>query len=110
VASPKNNTRRKRKYDDRRKVRTVSNKKRKIKASEARIERLVERTRELIGKHVEVRIKGQDRPQVGTVVEVLHKGDEDYPTDAKRTSGSHLKVRTTIGNLVVSRHRAKVIN
>ena len=110
MANSKNSTRRKRKYDDRRKSATERNHKARQKRHELWQARMVARTQSLIGKHVSVRVKDQAKPFVGTVIEVLRKGDEGYPSDAKRNVGAYLVVRTTIGDLKASRHRAKVID
>lgn len=108
MARIKNQNRRKRKYGDRKSI-TEKNQKRKQQQHERHRERLLSRTQELIGKHVRVRGKDQVKPLVGTVLEVLRKHNDNYPHGARRHHGSYLKIRTAVGERLVSRHRVKPI-
>lgn len=108
MASTKNSNRRKRKYGNRGSA-TERNKKRRIQQAARRIAKLNARTDALVGTHVAVRIKDHLKPMVGTVEAVIRHGDDGYPEDAKRHTGAYLRVRTTIGDIKVSRHRAKVV-
>lgn len=118
MASPKNSDRRKRKYGDGQKARTARNKANAKARAERRQARLVERTQALIGQHVQFRSKDNRHPLVGTVTDVLRKGDEDYPepydrrknpTGSKRRHGAFVKIRTPDGHKKVSRHRIKLV-
>lgn len=107
MATSKNSNRHKRKYSEARKSATEKNRKRAADSAAKRTARLAARTQSLIGQHVEVRVKDHVKPMVGTVLEVLDKNHEHYPHSARRHTGKYLKVRTTIGDLVASRHRVK---
>lgn len=109
MANSKNSNRRKRKYGDSQKARTAKNKASAKTRAELRNERLIERTQSLIGTRVQVRTKDQIKPAIGTVIEVLRKGDEGYPAQAERNVGAYLKVRISSGDVVRSRHRVKPI-
>lgn len=69
--------------------------------------RLQERTRALIKQQVAVRTADQIKPLVGTVQDVIAQGDDRYPKSAIRKHGNYLLVRTSIGEIVASRHRVK---
>ena len=106
----KNSNRKKRKYGDARKIKTAQNRTARLKRHDLRQAKMIERTQALIGQHVAVRIKDQAKPSVGTVVEILRLGDEGYPErDARRKHGAFVRVRTTFGEVVRSRHRVKPI-
>ena len=107
MASTKNSDRRKRKYGEGQRSRTAKNKAGKQRQADARRARMEKRTQALIGQHVAVRSKGYAKPLVGTVLEVLSKDSESYPTDARRHYGKYLRVRTTLGEILASRHRCK---
>ena len=107
MANPKNTNRRKRKYNDARKSTTEKNRKRKQARHEQRVARLTSRTQGLVGQHVRVRAKDHAKPLVGTVLEVIGKSHDRYPTDARRHVGSYLRIRTAVGELLASRHRVK---
>jgi hypothetical protein len=91
------------------KSRTAKNKANAAQRHLALIEKFTARTDSLVGSHVKVRTKESVKATVGTVLAVIRKGDESYPTDAKRSSGAYLKVRTTHGEKIVSRHRVKPV-
>lgn len=77
---------------------------------ELRTVRMAERTLSLIGKSVYFRSQGNRKPSVGTVVEVITKGDEAYPTDAKRNVGTYLKIKDSSGMLhIKARYRVKPV-
>lgn len=107
MANIKNTNRSKRKYSENRKSRTEVNAQRRARRNDLHAARLVARTQSLIGKPVAIRVKDSLKPLVGTVSEVLRKGDEEYPIDARRHTGAYMKVHTTFGDYKVSRHRVK---
>lgn len=107
MANTKNTNRRKRKYNDARKSTTEKNRLKKGQRHMDRRAKLVARTQGLIGQHVRVRAKDHAKPLIGTVLEVISPGHDDYPTAARRHYGSYLRVRTQIGEILSSRHRAK---
>lgn len=72
-----------------------------------RRESLAARTRALVGSPVQIRVKDHVKPLVGTVSAVVDKTSDDYPQDAKRHTGRYLKVSTTFGTYLRSRHRVK---
>lgn len=109
MANPKNNDRRKRKYGESRKATTEKNHKSRLLSEERRQARLTARTQSLIGQHAAIRVKDHAKPLVGTVLEVVGKDHDEYPHRARRHVGKYLKVRTTIGDLLASRHRVKPI-
>lgn len=95
--------------DESRPTITARNKAARQARNDKRAARLVERTQKLIGQHVKYRDKESNHGLVGTVTDVLRKGDDEYPQDAKRKYGAYLKIRTPEGAKVVSRHRVKLI-
>jgi hypothetical protein len=107
MAKPGNSNRRKRKYTETRKAKTAANATNRQRKQDHRTARLVARTQALLGTHVRVRHKDLSKLRVGTVTEILRKGDDGYPTDARRHHGAYLRVRTTTGDVIASRHRSK---
>lgn len=101
MGSVKNTNRSKRKYGDRRKSLTASNKTRKAAKSQSRTDRLVARTQDLIGQKVKIRTK--DGPELGTVESIIPR-----PEGAKR-SGQYLRVVTTTDRFDRARSRAKIL-
>lgn len=99
----------KRQKDEGREAITARNKRRKAQQAEKRLAKLTARTQGLIGQHVSVRVKDHSKPLVGTVLEVVGKDHDEYPHRARRHVGKYLKVRTTIGDILSSRHRVKPI-
>jgi hypothetical protein len=89
--------------------RTAVNKANKAKRHVARMARFAERTDALVGSRAKVRTAESGKSVTGTVLAVIRKGDESYPTDARRSSGAYLKVRTSHGEKIISRHRIKPI-
>lgn len=102
MASSKNTNRSKRKYGDKRKSVTISNKSKKPSRHERTIERLSLRTQELIGQKVRIRTK--DGPEIGVVQDVIAQ-----PQEAKR-KGQYLHVVTPTGQFDRARSRAKIIS
>jgi hypothetical protein len=90
-------------------VRSAANKARRKARNDIRMAKMVARTQSLIGQHVQFRMAGRRHPLVGTVTDVLRKGDAGYPEDAKRKYGAFIKIRTPEGSRTVSRHRVKLV-
>jgi hypothetical protein len=107
MASIKNSTRSKRKYTEARRLRTEANAAKKQIRHDLRQAKMVERTQALIGRSVAIRLKDRMKPLVGIVTDVIRKGDEDYPIEARRHHGAYLKVQTSFGDHKISRHRVK---
>jgi hypothetical protein len=103
------NERAKRKYGDKRKAATESNRTNRPSKHADHLARMALRTDALEGQPVRVRIPGYANGLVGTVAEIMRKGDPSYPTGAKRSSGAYLLVRTNAGDRTVSRHRVKPV-
>jgi hypothetical protein len=99
MAHIKNNNRSKRKYGEKRTAATKINKQRAIDRADLRTARLVERTRQLIGKNVTIRTPGG--PLAGRVRDLITK-----PTDAKR-KGSYLLIAGEDGE-TYARARSRV--
>lgn len=97
-----NSNRSKRKYGDKRKSITESNRAVRTDRHMHSIERLVERTQELIGKKVTVRAPGG--PEVGVVQEMIAR-----PEGAKR-AGTYLRIDTPTRKFTRTRSRIKVVD
>lgn len=103
--------------DEAKPARSAANKARRQERNDHRSAKMVERTQKLIGQHVRYRDKDHHHPLVGTVTDILRKGDEGYPEPhsrnnpdgSKRKYGAFVKIRTPDGDKTVSRHRVKLV-
>lgn len=110
MARTKNQNRRKRKYTDVRKTITERNRTLTTSRHDRQLVRAVARTADLIGKPVYFRTQDGIKKQTGTVISVINKQDERYPTEATRNVGNYLEIRDSSGRThLKSRHRVKPI-